>query len=142
MLKSFFKFGAYCLLASAIATVPLQVLSQTTNKPPSEKKSSNQKKEATTKKKQGAPFHGALDSLDKVAKTITVGKRTFQITSETKIKKAGKPATLNDAVVGEDVGGYYHTGEDGKLNAVSVRFGPKPTAATDEKKKEAEKATK
>jgi hypothetical protein len=71
-----------------------------------------------------------------------VGKRTFQITSETKIKKGGKPATLDDGVVGEDVGGYYHNGEDGKLNAVSVRFGPKPSAATDEKKKDPEKAAK
>jgi hypothetical protein len=77
-----------------------------------------------------------------VAKTITVGKRTFQITSATKLKKGDKPATLDDGIVGEEVGGYYKTGEDGKLNATSIRFGPKPGGAGTEKKHDADKAAK
>jgi hypothetical protein len=74
------------------------------------------------------PFHGKLVSIDKVAKTIVVGKRTFQITSGTRIKKAGKPATLEDGVVGENVSGYVKPGPDGKLNATTINFGPKPAA--------------
>ena len=141
MLKSILRFSALGFLCAGITALPGLALAQTTNKPPVEKKASSEKKEG--KKKHGAgPFHGSLASVDKVAKTITVGKRTFQITSETKIKKAGKPATLDDGVVGEDVGGYFKTTEDGKLMATSVRFGPKPEAATDEKKKDAPKTTK
>lgn len=78
------------------------------------------------KKANPIPFSGKLGSVDKIAKTITVGERVFQITSQTKLSKAGKPATLEDAVVGEEVGGSYQKSEEGKLNAKTVRFGPKP----------------
>ena len=71
------------------------------------------------------PFTGKLTGLDKQAKNITVGERVFQITSETKITKAGKPATLEDGTVGEEVGGAYKALDGGKMEAVSVRFGPK-----------------
>ncbi len=81
-------------------------------------------------KKPGAgPFHGKLAALDQAAKTITVGKRTFQITSETRIRKSGKPATLEDAVVGEPVSGYVKPSAGGKLLATTVNFGAKPKAA-------------
>ena len=143
MMKSIFKLGLCGLLLAGLAGAPSQLFGQNTNKPPVEKKASLDKKAASTKKKAGAgPFHGNLAAVDKVAKTITVGKRTFQITSATKIKKADKPATLDDGVVGEEVGGYFKTGEDGKLNATSVRFGPKLDAKAGEKKKEADKAAK
>jgi hypothetical protein len=79
------------------------------------------------------PFNGRISAVDKINKTITVGqtekKRVFQITSETRMVKAGKPAILDDAVVGEEVGGLYRKTDDGKLEAVSLRFGPKPESA-------------
>jgi len=74
------------------------------------------------------PFNGKIAVVDKTAKTIKVGERTFQITSETILKKGGKPATLDDAVVGDVVGGNYQKSADGKLNAKTVRLGPKPEA--------------
>ena len=102
-----------------------------------------EKKEAANgeNKKGRAPFHGKISTVDKTAKTITAGERTFQITSETKLKKGGKPATLDDAVVGEAIGGNYQKGDDGKLNARTVNLGPKPQAGSKAKAKgEAKKA--
>ena len=83
------------------------------------------------------PFRGKIGAVDKQAKTIKVGERTFQVTADTKIAKAGKPATLDDASVDEEVGGSYREGLDKKLNLVSLRIGARPDAQPkpDEKKK-------
>ena len=85
------------------------------------------------------PFSGTINEIDKAARTINIGKnkkRTIQMTEATKIKKDGKPATLNDAKVGDEVGGAYRD-KSGKLEAVSLRIGPKPESeAKPEKKKE------
>jgi hypothetical protein len=91
------------------------------------------KKEAPAR---AIPFRGKISAVDKQAKTVKVGERTFQITADTRIMKAGKPATLDDATVGEDVGGAYREGADKKLNVVSLRIGARPDAAPkqDEKK--------
>ena len=74
------------------------------------------------------PFRGKIASVDKQAKTVKIGERTFHITADSKINKAGKPATLDDATVGEEVGGQYREGADKKLNVVSLRIGPRPDA--------------
>jgi hypothetical protein len=76
-----------------------------------------------------------LAAVDKTAKTIKVGQSTYQITPETKIKKAGKPATLEDGVVGELVTGHAKPAEDGKMVATSVYFGPKADQKRSENKK-------
>ena len=91
----------------------------------------------TDKKPVPGPFHGKLLAVDRVAKTISVGKRTFQITAETKIKKGGRSATLQDGVIGEPVSGYVKPTPDGKWLAASVNFGPKvpETGATTKKSK-------
>lgn len=88
---------------------------------------------------RGIPFRGKISKVDKAAMTITVGEtekaRTFQITSETRLMKAGKPAILDDAVVGEEIGGTYRKTDDGKLQALSVRLGPKPEKAPPARKR-------
>ena len=95
-------------------------------------------------KAKSTPYTGKLSAVDKVAKTVTVAtkekSRTYQITSETKIKKADKPATLDDAVVGEEASAYGHE-VDGKYVAVSLRLGAKPEGdgKGKGKKKDAEK---
>ena len=81
------------------------------------------KKEATTR---ALPFRGKIAAVDKQAMTIKVGERTFQIIPDTRIVKAGKPATLAEANIGEDVGGSFREGADKKLNLVSLRIGAKP----------------
>lgn len=73
-------------------------------------------------KPKSIPFHGTLSAIDKTALTITVGERTFQITSDTKINKNEKPAILDDAVVGDMVGGAYKKSADGKLDAVTINL--------------------
>src|SRR5712675_853223 len=112
MKKTILTGGLAALLALGVAVSPMPALAQSTNAntntakakdAPAEKKASS--KDAAEKKSAG-PFHGKLASVDKAARTITVGKRTFQVTSETKIHKAGKPGTFDDGVVGDEVSGY------------------------------------
>lgn len=71
------------------------------------------------------PFHGKLKAVDTAAMTVSIGTRTFSITSETIIIKDGKPATLADGVVGDDTGGAYKKTDDGKLVITKLRFGAK-----------------
>jgi len=125
---------AAAVLAISIIATPLPSIAQT-NKVKAAKPTT-EKNEA--KKPSAGPFHGKLAALDKAAKTISVGKRTFHITSETRINKSGKPATLDDGVIGEDVSGYVKPTEDGKLVATKVNFGPKvdTTEKDGEKKKQ------
>ncbi len=129
------RIGAATLLVAAIAGAPAQLFAQAAAKPAAEKKPATTKKESAAKKKAGHPFHGNLAAVDKVAKTIKLGESVYQITSETKITKAGKPATLEDGVVGEPVSGYAKPGEGGKMVATTVRFGPKSEEAGGQKKK-------
>jgi len=135
MINSIIKAGILMVLGGALVIAPATVSAQTTKENPA--KSAAEKKPSTDKKPTAGPFHAKLAAVDKIGKTITVGKRTFQITSETKLNKAGKPATLNDAVVGEEVSGYVKPNDDGKLVATKVNFGPKTdtTSANGEKKK-------
>ena len=84
------------------------------------------KEEKKAQKAQHIPFHGAISDVNKTAKTFKVGERVFQITAETKIMKAGKPATFDDAKNGEDCGGTYKEAAAGKLEVLSLRVGAKP----------------
>ena len=88
------------LLLAAIAAWSTPGIAQ--EKTAQEKKPASEAAPAAAKKPSAGPFHGKLVAVDKMAKTITVGKRTFQITSTTKIRKNDKPATLEDGVVGEE----------------------------------------
>ena len=134
-MKFLVKPFATTVFAIALATSP-QLVAQTTNRAPAEKKSSTEKKEPVEKKQASIPFRGNIVTLDKNAKTITVNKRVFQITSETKIFKSDKPATFADGVVGDYVTGSYKKTDDGKLIAHSVYFGGKSKGNTSEKKKD------
>ena len=116
----------FVLAGIAVALAGSPVFGQVTNKAPAEKKTAAQPDSTVAEKPgKGGPFHGKLAAVDKVAKTITVGKRTFQITAQTKIKKSGKPATLEDGIVGDAVSGYIKPSAEGKLTATTINFGPK-----------------
>ena len=65
------------------------------------------------------PFNGKIAAADKQAKTITVGERVFQVTSTTRFTKDGKPATLDDAKTGEEIGGAYREGDDKKKDRLA-----------------------
>jgi hypothetical protein len=126
MKKTILKLAVCSLLAAAVALAPTQGWAQ-------EKKKDDAAAEKKGERKGGNVFRGKIGAVDKAAKTLKVGERTFQITSETRIMKAGKPATLDDAVVGEEIGGTYKEA-DGKLNAVSLRLGPRPEGGGKKKK--------
>ena len=121
MKKTTLRMAIVSLLAAIMACAPTQALAQEKKK---DKASTEKKAEPTGERP--VPFNGKVAAIDKVAKTVKVGERVFQITSETKIMKSGKPATLDDGAVGEEVAGRYRKASDGKLNALTVRFGSKP----------------
>ncbi len=98
---------------------------------------------APEKKKRAVPYDGKISAVDKAAGTVTLAtknkSRTFVITSETKITKDGKPATLEVAKEGEE-GAVSYVEKDGKYMANSLRVGPKPAEEPkpEKKKKKAE----
>ena len=128
MKKSFVQKSLIGLLAVALVGIAFQTRA--------EDKATEAKPETATEaakpKKDRLPFSGTVSAVDKAAMTISVKKKesekTYEITSTTKFVKGGKPATLEDVVVGEECGGSYKKTEAGKLEALSVRLGPKPEA--------------
>ena len=76
------------------------------------------------------PFRGKISAVDKAAKTFTLeGKekaRVFLVTKETRLKRDGQDAKLDDLKVGEPVGGQYRVGATGAKEALLVNIGPKP----------------
>jgi hypothetical protein len=121
MTRKIAKITTLSLFAAALVTMPVLSRAQDSNA----LASPDQTAPAKPKKHSNPPFHGKLSAVDTNAMTLTVEKRTFNITPDTKITKDGQPAVLADGVVGEQVRGSYKKTDDGKLNAVTVHFGVK-----------------
>lgn len=85
------------------------------------------------------PFRGTVDKVDLETKSIMVGKRVFYLTETTKILRGNDPVKLEDAKVGDKVGGAYRKEADDKLVAVTVRFGDKPSSEPAPKKQQEDK---
>ena len=100
-------------------------------------------KKEKAKKPRAYPFRGKLGAVDKKAQSITLhGKeksRTLYLSKKTKTQKNGKPATLEGAIVGEEVAGSILPDENGKLMLKSLRFGPKPKSEKKPAKAEKQK---
>ena len=122
MTKNISKITILSLFAAALVAMPVLSRAEGTNAPAA----SDQTAPAKPKKHEGLVFRGTVSAIDAKAMTLTVETRTFAVTSDTKIIKDGKPATLSDGVVGEPVSGAYTKTADGKLNALTVHFGAKP----------------
>lgn len=137
MKKNILHIVVLGLVAAAIALGPTTGFAQEKKKDAA----AVEKKEGKKGKSGGLPARGKLTAVDKAAKTVKVGERTFQVTTETRIRKAGKTATLEDAVVGEEVGVFYKE-EAGKLMALSLRFGPQPEGEAKGEKKGGERKQK
>jgi hypothetical protein len=69
------------------------------------------------------PYHGKVTAVDVQGRTFTIGRRTFQVTSRTRIQKDGAPAKLDAGAVGESASGSYFKEESGKLIARSLYVG-------------------
>jgi hypothetical protein len=130
------------LIASALfLSVPFQAAAQE-GKPKVEAKEEGKEKP----KRETYPYNGKVKSADKTAMTITLeGKekeRVINVTSETKIMKAGKPATFGDVTAGDWATGQVKKTADGKESAVSTFLGPVPEKKGkdgEKKKKDGEK---
>lgn len=125
MNKSILKTAALSLLALALAGMPVGLMAQSTNASGASKKATTEKSDTTKseKKKSAHPFHGKLAKVDKTAKTITVGQTVYHLTADTKITKNGKPATFEDATVGEVVSGFVKPNDSGKMVVSSLSIG-------------------
>jgi len=112
------------LFATALMAAPALCRAQDTGgaTPPTSPK---QTEPAKPKKHEGNVFRGTVSAVDAKAMTLTVGKRTFNVTSDTKITKDGRPAILSDIAVGDKCGGAYKKTDDGKLAATTINVGKK-----------------
>ncbi|MSU19858.1 MAG: hypothetical protein EXS30_00510 [Pedosphaera sp.] len=97
--------------------------------------------EAPAKKKKVVQHSvdGKIKAVDKTSMTITVeGKLNKQhvvhINSQTRMTKVGKPATLNDATVGESLNARVVKSAAGTEDAVSIRLGLKAKVQPAKKK--------
>ena len=129
MINNISKIAVLSLFAAALVAMPAvsHAVGSSTNAP-----ASSDQTPAKPKKHEGLVFRGTVSAIDAKAMTLTVEARTFAVTSDTKIIKDGKSATLADGVVGEQVSGTYKKTDDGKLNATSIHFGAKVEKKTKE----------
>jgi hypothetical protein len=120
MKNTILKITALGLFAAAIVATPIVSRAQDATNAPAAAAPVKKAKKTTA-----VTFSGKVTAVDTNAMTLTVGKHTFDITSETKITKDGQPATLADATVGEKATGSYKTVKDGKLSATTVDYSTK-----------------
>jgi hypothetical protein len=140
MMKSILRVSAASLLAVVMAGLPFQAVAQSAKKSGTETKASSEN--ARENKPAKLPYKGTLTAMDKAAKTLTVGKRTFQVTSETKLLRGGKAATLDEGVAGEYVSLSYQKTEGGKFLACNVYYGGKDGKGGSKKAEKTGKAQK
>ena len=73
---------------------------------------------ATPKLPTGMPVYGKVGAIDKQGGTITLqGKekvRIFYITPQTRVHRDGKPAKLDEVVIGQWIGGYARPDAQGR----------------------------
>jgi len=124
-MKNLIKVMSIGVMVLAIAGTQIHSQAQSDKAPAAKEK-------AAKAKKKTIPFNGKLKQIDKDARTVKVGNRTFKLTDDTKYLQD----SLDEAKIGEKVGGSYWKADDGTLIVNSIRFGPKPKK--EKKKKEAE----
>jgi hypothetical protein len=132
MIKSVVKFTALGLLAFAVAGIPVVLHAQDTNAT----NAAATNKLSTNPSLRPLPLRGKVKSIDNGAMTVTVGTHAYQITSQTKLTKDGKPAVMADIVVGDNVNGLVKRETDEKWTALKLNFGvvaPKTPAASNTK---------
>ena len=126
------QIALYAIVATALIAVPAAVRAQDNPAKPE----ATEPSAPPAKKHTAVPFHGKVSAVDTTAMTVTLSNQTLNVTSETKILKEGKPATLADITVGEKLTGQYKKDPAGKLDATVIHIGGKS-----EKKKKADTTT-
>jgi hypothetical protein len=132
------QIAMFALVAAALIAAPAVVSAQ--DEKPAKKPQAGEAG-AHSKNPRGLPLHGKVAAVDTAAGAITIGQMTINVTSETKIMKEGKPATISDITVGENITGQYKKDDSGKLSASVIHIGGKADKG-ESKKKKAEKTEK
>lgn len=131
------------LLAAALALAPLAPRAADDAKPETKPAAEAPEKAKRKGNADRMPFRGKIKSVDAAKMTVTLGgqekDRVIHVTSETRIMMAGKPAVFGDIKPGEEVGGQGKKRDDGEVEAISLRVGPRPETAGAKKKTPAEK---
>ena len=112
----------FSIVAAALLAMP--VLSQAAD-PVKPKEAPAVTVKAAPAKKQALPFRGKVSAVDAAAMTVTVGQMVLNVSSETKITKDGKPATVSELAVGDQATGSYKKDDAGKMSATIIRVGAK-----------------
>ena len=127
MKKHIARLSLLTLCAAAILAVPASSRAQATTNAPATAAQTPPVRKHTATPSATLPFHGTLTAVDTNAMTLTVGKRTFDMTSDTTITKDGKPATLADFAAGDSVAGSYKKDGD-KLKVTTMHNAKKKKA--------------
>lgn len=141
MKKNILKIVVLSIVTAVIALGPTPGLAQEKKKdePKAEKKDTP---DGEKKRKGTPPIVGKIAAVDKTAKTVTIGKTVIQITSETRIQKNGKDATLDEIAVGDETVARIRRSDDGKATAIGLRVGPRSEGGAEGKRKDGEKKEK
>jgi hypothetical protein len=131
------KIALFSLVTAALVAVPATSQAQDKPKTAAPVPAAPAAPAAPSAKKSRAPFHGKVSAIDSAAMTITIGTQTISITSDTKIIKDEKPATLSDITVGDTANGAYKKDDAGKLNATTIHVIAKNSAEPKKEKKKA-----
>jgi len=129
MKKSIVHIALFGLVAAALVVVP--ATSHAEDKPKTDA--------PPAAKKAHAQFRGKVTAVDTAAMTLTVDTQVIYVTSETKITRNGKPATLSEITVGETATGSCKKDDAGKMDATTIHAGE--AAPHKERKKATDKAT-
>jgi hypothetical protein len=120
MKKTLIHIASFTLLVGAVALTPVHSQAQASTNAPTAPRSSDKGGEV-------ARFHGSVTAIDQTAKTITVGRATYVVTSKSKVFKNNKPATLEDGAVGDFASGAYKLVDEKRL-VLRIEFKPKAGA--------------
>jgi len=128
MIKSTFRISLLGLMALALAALPVSAAekAEKADQPEAAKEAKPPRVSKAERTGVAVPFRGTLTA--KTDASITIKERVLEVTSETKIMKSGKPATLADGEIGKPVSGQYRK-LDGRLIARTIFFGDRPGAA-------------
>src|SRR5262245_11642313 len=70
------------------------------------------------------PFNGKVEAVDPTANTFTIGGLLFRVITDTKLMKEGKPITLTDIKVGDQVNGTSRKASGSEAEALTVTVNP------------------
>ena len=118
MNKFTLKLSLIGLLAVAVAGTPLALRAQTTSTNAAPEESPHQSHTSISWQTEGRGQHCQDDHR-------WHGNNSYHLRNQN--HQMRQTAMFEEGIVGDDVAGAYHKNAEGKSDAISLRFGPKPT---------------